>query len=368
LLQAVTVVISIFSFVHSVQERNTLKLVQCLYRHGDRAPFDIYPEDPHRDHWLQVGARQLTNVGKQQHYDLGRLLRRRYQGFLSEEYRYEEIHVRSSDTDRTLASALCNLAGLYPPSGTAVWNHLLPWQPIPVHTVTLSKDALLNFSYHCNRVEELMMAHNKSSEGLTFMEKHTKLIRKMEDLFGVSLKVWDDIWVAVDTLIVERMNNMTVEDWVYEDWDEIVNLNADLFTWYLKGPELKKLKGGPLLTEMITNMEKKVNNIEPNARLYVYSAHDSTLLALLSLLDLYDNVPPGYASCIIVELHQVNRQYLVQILYRLDVESEFIVLTVPGCTPLCPLKTLQKLTRDLVINNFTAACQAKGTSLTVYQS
>lgn len=46
-----------------------------------------------------------------------------------------QIHVRSTDIDRTLMSAEANLAGLYPPSGSQVWNEKLLWQPIPVHTV-----------------------------------------------------------------------------------------------------------------------------------------------------------------------------------------------------------------------------------------
>lgn len=32
-------------------------------------------------------------------------------------------------------SALANLAGLYPPKESDVWNNNIFWQPIPVHTL-----------------------------------------------------------------------------------------------------------------------------------------------------------------------------------------------------------------------------------------
>ena len=52
-----------------------------------------------------------------------------------------QIEVASSNEDRCLMSAYCNLAGLYPPTGNQVWNpNLTNWQPVPVHTRPKKED------------------------------------------------------------------------------------------------------------------------------------------------------------------------------------------------------------------------------------
>ena len=65
------------------------------------------------------------------------------------------IYVRSTDINRTLLSAESTLAGLYPPKGNHIWSMDIPWQPIPVHTVELEADNLLNSLLYCPRILEL---------------------------------------------------------------------------------------------------------------------------------------------------------------------------------------------------------------------
>ena len=77
------------------------------------------------------------------HYNFGRFLRERYNGFLSDVYSPKEIFVQSSDADRAIMSALSNMAGMWPPSPNdpkSNWNAALPWQPVPIHTIPKSLD------------------------------------------------------------------------------------------------------------------------------------------------------------------------------------------------------------------------------------
>lgn len=79
-------------------------------------------------------------IGKRGHYELGKWLRARYNNLLSEEYKRDDIYVRSTDVDRTLMSAYSNLAGLYEPSKKKNWNENILWTPIPVHTLPENMD------------------------------------------------------------------------------------------------------------------------------------------------------------------------------------------------------------------------------------
>jgi lysosomal acid phosphatase len=48
--------------------------------------------------------------------------------------------VASSDLDRTLMSAYCVLAGLYPPTDAEEWNPDIKWQPVPVRSIPAADD------------------------------------------------------------------------------------------------------------------------------------------------------------------------------------------------------------------------------------
>lgn len=74
-------------------------------------------------------------------YSLGQYIRRRYDGYLSRTYVAEEIFVQSSDKDRTIQSAMANLAGMWPPTTDDVKNpENVVQQFVPVHTIAESLD------------------------------------------------------------------------------------------------------------------------------------------------------------------------------------------------------------------------------------
>ncbi|VEN39541.1 unnamed protein product [Callosobruchus maculatus] len=99
----------------SISEKKVLKSVVVLFRHGDKAPTTSFPNDPYFDskYW-PMGFGELLDKGKLRHFRLGQWLRSTYADFLPAKYNRSDVHVFSSDVDRALMSAQCNLAGLYP--------------------------------------------------------------------------------------------------------------------------------------------------------------------------------------------------------------------------------------------------------------
>lgn len=74
-------------------------------------------------------------------YNLGRMLRHRYNDFLGDIYNSKEYYVQTTDSDRTKMSSQLVNAGLWPPKTHQVWGKL-PWQPIPSNYEPLDKDSV----------------------------------------------------------------------------------------------------------------------------------------------------------------------------------------------------------------------------------
>lgn len=151
-----------------------LQLVQIVFRHGDRTPVNVYPNDPHTEAtWDQYGGLgQLTQVGMRQHYAYGQYLRQRYGKFLSNVYNRNQVLVHSTDYDRTIMSAESLLSSLYAPEDYQVWNQNLTWQPIPVHTSGMENIFIAN----CPRYYELVDEVTQTDEYISATARYQVLI------------------------------------------------------------------------------------------------------------------------------------------------------------------------------------------------
>jgi len=338
-----------------------LKLVHVVFRHGDRNPIDMYPNDPYKssDFWPD-GFGQLTGRGKQRHFKLGQWIRKRYAGFLSDDYDHDEVHVRSTDVDRTLMSAESNLAGLYPPTDTQRWNRQLAWQPIPVHTVPQSEDDLLSSHAACPRFDQLQAELLASQNFTDIYEENRDLFEYVTANTGQNITDIVNLDYIYDTLLIEANNNLTLPDWTQPifpggKFKELVDLSFIVDTYT---PELKRLKGGPFLKNLIENCEKSAKGeLTPeNRKLFMFSGHDTTVAPILHTLDLFNPpVAPPYAAMIIFELF-LRDTPVIRISYKNESNSEPYVLQVPGCDLLCPLDTFRELLTPMLPTDWRAEC------------
>lgn len=96
-------------------------------------------------------------------------------------------------------SAEACLAGLFPPHGYEIWNRNINWQPIPVHTVPIHEDYVLNAHVKCDRYDKVYAAIDRN-----LIEQHEPLIKYLEKHSGRSLRTLYDISKLHDTLKIER--------------------------------------------------------------------------------------------------------------------------------------------------------------------
>uniref|UniRef100_A0A9J8D0J7 Lysosomal acid phosphatase n=1 Tax=Cyprinus carpio carpio TaxID=630221 RepID=A0A9J8D0J7_CYPCA len=319
---------------------------------------------------LSSGERTLKFVtveGMKQHFELGQFLKKRYTGFLSEDYDRHEIFIRSTDVDRTLMSAEANLAGMFPPNGSEEFNPDLKWQPIPVHTVPVDKEKLLSFPLEdCPRYTQLMNETEKTDIFLNMTETYKELIEMVRNKTGLEKANIETIWSFYDTLFCEAKHGMRPPDWVtpsvMETLKMLKNFGFQILFGIYKRKEKCRLQGGLLLDQIIKNLSNAAApDSKQEVKMMVYSAHDTTVVALQEALNVFNGLQPPYASCHLIELHQEeNGMFTVEMFYRNDTNvSEPYPVSLPGCSQRCPLQDFMNLTREVIPQDRDKECQIR---------
>ncbi|XP_076008644.1 lysosomal acid phosphatase isoform X2 [Genypterus blacodes] len=299
-----------------------------------------------------------------QHYELGQFLRKRYQGFLNQSYDRHEIFVRSTDYDRTLMSAESNLAGLYPPAGQQVFNPDLKWQPIPIHTVPQQQERLLSFPLNdCPRYDQLQKETEETEGYLNVTRKYQDVIELVRRKTGLNKTTVESVWSVSDTLFCERTHNMSAPEWVTADVMKKLQYLKDfafqmLFGLY-KQQEKSRLQGGLLLGAIVKNISKMAVP-DPNKRhkLVMLSAHDTTVAAFQSSLNVFNGRQPPYASCHMIELYtdETGSAPSVSMFYRNDSKVAEYPLQLPGCVLDCPLEDFVRITKLSISDDREKEC------------
>lgn len=150
----------------------------------------------------------ILQVGKQEVYELGKYLRRRYKQLIGVNYSSKNVYIRSTDIDRTLMSAQIIAAALFPPSEEQMWNKELKWQPIPIHTRSSTEEHLLAWMIPCPRFMYLFKNEAESIEVKSLIEKHKFSIEHWEKHAGKSFQKLFDLMFLYDTLYVENRKGL----------------------------------------------------------------------------------------------------------------------------------------------------------------
>lgn len=283
----------------------------------------------------------ILQIGKEQEYQLGTWLRQRYDGFLPADYSELDIRVRSTDVDRTLMSGEACLAGLYPPTPRQLWDGSLKWQPIPIHTVPQTEDAVLSMRKPCPKYDLLLAQLLKSAEFRAINQQLHDLYAYLARYTGQTVTKLYDLESIYNTLFIESTYNFTLPDWtraVYpaklEPWAGL-SFSVDCYT-----PAMARLKTGPLFHEI----QQHFLNLTNKPKLLLYSAHDETVANVLKTIGAFEPHCPPYSATVIFELYKgtADRFYYLNVLYKNGSEPPW-KMVVEGCEFNCPLERFVEL-------------------------
>ncbi|XP_069110648.1 testicular acid phosphatase homolog isoform X2 [Argopecten irradians] len=90
----------------------------------------------------------------------------------------------------------------------------------------------------------------------------------------------------------------------------------------------------------------------------LYCQHDSTLVALMRVLDVFDNIHPLYSSCVMMELWKKDNSSFVRILYKNETENNKThSLKIPGCIETCPFEDFVNILSSSIPKNILEECK-----------
>ncbi|CAD8080495.1 unnamed protein product [Paramecium sonneborni] len=303
-----------YAHIPFVKSNDTLINVQAIWRHGVR---DFYycnwgcnsKNKPNGD------AQILTPAGMRQQYVLGKWIRQRYiidNQLLSSFFNENEIYIESTDYNRTIMSAYCNLQGMYPqgfeiPNVTEdkllppnpgskspnIGNYALPYKIslIPIHTKQEEQDYAL--AIYCKITDSIVESNRKTElyNKINSATQTQELFKRFNSELGLieEKQVNDIIELAEwrDTFTCNRYNGdnlpqkLSAKTLFYMDQIALLSFSLRQFqNW-----EQSKLYSTPYLKQVIENFDNFING---NSRVKYRgsSSHDSTMLGIISGLNL----------------------------------------------------------------------------------
>ncbi|XP_046940310.1 lysophosphatidic acid phosphatase type 6 isoform X1 [Lynx rufus] len=329
-----------------------LKMVQVVFRHGARSPLKPLPREqaewnlqllevppqtqfdytvtnlagglkPHspfdsqyRKTVLKGGmfAGQLTNVGMQQMFALGQRLRKSYVEdipFLSPTFNPLEVFVRSTNIYRNLESTRCLLAGLFQSQKEG---------PIVIHTDEASSEVLYPNYQNCWSLQERTRGRRQAA---CLQPGISEDLQKVKEGMGIASNDGVDFLSLLDNVAAEQVHSLPSCPTLrrFAQMIEQRAVDTALYVMQREDRESLQMAVGPFLHILESNLRKVMDPATApgkTRKLYLYAAHDVTLMPLLIILGIFDHKWPPFAVDLTMELyqHRESKEWFVQLYYR----------------------------------------------------
>ena len=322
----------------SAAKAPTADFLVSLVRHGDRSPRDL---GDMAGYW-PMGPGQLTVEGFEQEYLLGKKIRSHYFSETLPKAWSSRVSLHfAKGLDRTIQSASALLQGIYPgqPGRTGLPGGI---QVPPVYATPLASDDLFSAQRLCPGYLSRVRVLETSVDW-----------RQKKEQFHTQLEGWFGMWVdddnkssdrelhallpLIDQIAIHRIHRLPMPKGISRR--EAIELE-DLLNWVVSrifgNYEIAQLIGAPLAKAMIRDFKNVQACLEQKEgqcqRWILYSASDSNLLAIMTLLGAPSEKIVDYAAHLGVQLNWNRGQPRVVLSFN---HEPFIV---PGCAGQCSLE------------------------------
>lgn len=363
-----------------------IQSVALVFRHGQRTPTRVTPNYGFCALTKELGLGQLTLVdqvqlithsltllgllsypfqtGSRQLYDLGTKLRNRYSKLFpaSGYYRLNNMEILSSPSERCIASLSSFMAGFFPPPAKDK-TIPFPWQAFPFSVDNKAEVLYYNPNSCPSWLREYQTVLSTEVPDKWMIEDRETLDR-VQEFVGIPLRTYNDVGSVAETIRAAVFIDPKTPQWLIDvSKSTLEKYFAFSFTRMHSKDSLRKIRGGPLLTRIVNNMQAITgSNSTISHNFMIFSGHDMNTLSLANVIGIQDQVPvlADYADCMAVELHQPagNVEPTVQIRYISTTAKTPYELEakIPGCPSPCRLSAFVKIVEKFLVPNYNEIC------------
>lgn len=235
----------------------------------------------------------------------------------------------------------------------------LAWQPVPLVTIPREQDTLIIQRRECPRYDIEMKRELQSESIRKYEQDNSQLYRFAAEQSGANITSFAQIDQLHNSLNAIESAGWRLPQWVQEIYPKNTSKICLRYLKFLSESEfMKKARGGSLLTEITDIMQNSSLTIS------VYAGHDVTLVNLISVLNLADQLTedPKYASTVAVELlDQGDDEKHVRILHFINEHDEnpreFVM---PDCARPCKLSRFVEAYREYLVADYDEMCRVNG--------
>ncbi|KAJ1368917.1 hypothetical protein KIN20_030276 [Parelaphostrongylus tenuis] len=181
----------------------------------------------------------------------------------------------------------------------------------------------------------------------------------------------DKLWMVYDNLFC-MLQHTDAHKWPSWINASVFDRVQDLYDGYSRTKYhtdvLRRLRGGALLKDILDRFVAKANgSLGVRPKLFAYSAHDTTLAAMLASLGIYPTVFPRYASAVLLELHRKDGELIVQVFHKNGTDiDDLYYYEIPGCGDPCTLDALRLAVDRYLPTDWTTECGLAGPNVMNY--
>ena len=253
---------------------------------------------------------QLTTIGQQQTYDFGKYLANEYienRSFIAPRYGSDEIYVRSTNMPRTIQSAVCVVAGLFGKEKTT--------EPILIHTKDIRREDQIPNVLACAKLVKRLHLHRNNPPAI---------MKKEQDEINIKMGIKEGVkplnFIEIHDIMCCRLAHQFFLPTELLEQEELITKNAMHSMLQILG--INRIEGtknavGSFLETLCCRINETIEG-RCKYKMLMYSAHDTTIISLLTVLGVYDGKHcPDFAANIVFEIYKSEGgQRLVRVLYN----------------------------------------------------